>query len=269
MCGDAAMRDRPIVAAMGAEGSGRHVGLYLTASDVAAVRISPAVTILTRADPQLPDGYRFAVVVEPKGRSAPLAGSGPWPVAALSASGHVIPARFVRDEVETAVPWQRRHGRSTLGQRTPRSTPPPAACEIDPLGLSHATLYFGSVVVHVHPSAQLEGDPYLSCAYMQLYYRGFTVQAVVLLDARSPGRPPALLPDSVALRSHPGTVNEPSRSGQQPITARRIGTAAGCRRHRRQHRLQLARRAARRSGQAQRVRAAARDVLPVSVRRDA
>ena len=78
----------------------------------------------------------------------------------------------------------------------------------------------------MHPSAQLEGDPYLSCAYMQLYYRGFTVQAAVLLDARSPGRPPALLPDSVALRSHPGTVNEPSRSGQQPITARRIGTAA-------------------------------------------
>ncbi|MGH2849214.1 MAG: hypothetical protein ACRDLP_01200 [Solirubrobacteraceae bacterium] len=225
VCGDASMRGRPIVAAMRAGGSGRHVGLYLTASDVAAVRISPTVTILTRADPQLPDGYRFAVVDEPKGRAAPVAGSGPWAVAALSASGHVIPARFVPGEGEIAVPWRRRHGRATVGEPTPRTKPPPAACEIDPRGLSNATLYYGSVVVHVRGSARLEGDPYLSCAYMQLYYRGYTVQAAVLLDARNPGRPPALLPGSVTLRSRPGTVNEPPRSGQQPITARRIGNA--------------------------------------------
>lgn len=192
---------------------------------MAAVRISPTLTILTRADPQLPDGYRFAVVVEPKRRSGPVAGSGPWPVAALSRSGHVIPARFVPAERETAVPWQRHHGRSTLGQRARRSTPPPGACEIDPRGLSRATLYYGSVVVHVHPSGRLEGDPYLSCAYMQLYYRGYTVQIAVLLDARDPGRVPALLPGSAALRSQPGTVNDPARSGQQPITARRIGNA--------------------------------------------
>ena len=91
--------------------------------------------------------------------------------------------------------------------------------------LSSAKLYYGSVVVHVHGSPQLEGKPYLSCAYMQLYYRGYTVQAAVLLDARHPGQLPALLPDSVVLGSQPETVNEPQRSTQQPITGRRIGDA--------------------------------------------
>jgi hypothetical protein len=225
VCGDAAMRDRPIVAAMTAGGSRRHVGLYLTAPDVAAVRISRAVTVLTSASSQLPDGYRFAVVVEPKGGSAPVAGSGPWPVAALSRSGRLIPSRPVTSEGEAAVAWQRRHGRSAVGSRAPRTKPPPAACEIDPRGLSSASLYYGSVVVHIHGSPQLEGEPYLSCAYMQLYYRGYTVQAAVLLDARQPGQLPALLPDSVAVGSHPETVNEPERSVQQPITGRRIGNA--------------------------------------------
>jgi hypothetical protein len=146
-------------------------------------------------------------------------------VAALSRRGHVIPARFVPGEGEPSVPWQRRARRSTVGAPTRRTRPPAAACEIDPRGLSDATLYHGSVVVHVHGSSRVEGDPYLSCAYVQLFYRGYTVQAAVLLDARNPGRLPALLPGSVALRSRPGTVNEPARSGQQPITARRIADA--------------------------------------------
>ncbi len=226
VCGDAAMRGRPIVAAMAAGGSGHSVGLYLTAPEVAAVRISSATTVLTRADSQLPDGYRFAVVVEPKRKSGPAAGSGPWPVAALSRSGRVIPPHFSpQSEGETAVRWQHQHGRSALGLPAPRTVPPAAACEIDPRGLTSAKLYYGSVVVHVHGSPQLDGTPYLSCAYMQFYYRGYTVQAAVLLDARHPGRLPAPLPDSAAVRSQPETVNEPQRSGQQPITGRRIGDA--------------------------------------------
>lgn len=79
--------------------------------------------------------------------------------------------------------------------------------------------------MHVHRAFQLEGRPYLSCAYTQFYYRGYTVQAAVLIDARHPGETPALLPDSVAIRSQPDTVNEPQVSVQQPITGRRIGDA--------------------------------------------
>jgi hypothetical protein len=226
VCGEAAMRGRPIIDAMTAGGSGHQVGLYLTAPDVAAVRISPAVTVLTAANSQLPDGYRYAVVVEPKGRSGPVAGSGPWPVAALNRNGRVIPARLVLpSEGETTVSWQAQRGRLAVGPPARSTMPPPAACEIDPRGLAGAKLYYGAVVVHVHGEPQLEGDPYVSCAYMQLYYRGYTVQAAVLLDARHPGQLPALVPDSVAVRSQPNTVNEPQRSVQQPITARRIGDA--------------------------------------------
>ena len=211
---------------MTAGGSGRHVGLYLTAPNVAAVRVSRTVTVLTSASSQLPDGYRFAVVVEPKGHSGPAAGSGPWHVEPLDSSGRPIASRGVRpSEGETAVFWQRRRGRSALGPSTPNTTPPPAACEIDTRGLAGARLYYGSVVVHVHGQPQLDGAPYLSCAYTQLYYRGYTVQAAVLLDARHPGALPAPLPDSVAVRSQPKTRNEPQRSTQQPITGRRIGDA--------------------------------------------
>jgi len=226
VCGEAATRGRPIVAVMAAGGSGRRVGLYLTGPDVAAVRISSTATVLTRADSQLPDGYRFAVVIEPRGSPGPVAGSGPWPVTALDRSGGVIPSRFVLpSEGETAVPWQRQRGRSAVGPRASSTVPAPAACEIDPRGLTSAKLYYGSVVVHVHGSPRLEGEPYLSCAYMQFYYRGYTVQAAVLLDARHPGRLPAPLPDSLAVGSRPETVNEPQHSGQQPITGRRIGDA--------------------------------------------
>jgi hypothetical protein len=229
-CGDAATRGRPIVAAMSAGEAGRHVALYLTAPEVAAVRVSPALTVLTSASPQLPDGYRFAVVLEPKGRSGPVGVSGPRPVAALDRRGRVIPAGRVPGEGETAIGqaavyWQARHRRSVVGARTPAAKPPPAACEIDTRRLRSATLYYGSVVVRVHGAPQLAGRPYLSCAYTQLYLRGYTVQAAVLLDARHPGRLPAGLPDSVALRSQPETANEPPRSGQQAITGRRIGDA--------------------------------------------
>jgi hypothetical protein len=224
VCGEAAMRGRPIIDAMTAGGSRHQVGLYLTAPDVAAVRISPAGTVLTAANSQLPDGYRYAVVIEPKGRSGPVAGSGPWPVAALNRNGRVIPARLVLpSEGEMTVSWQAQRGRSAVGPPARSNTPAPAACEIDPRGLAGAKLYYGAVVVHVHGQPQLDGDPYVSCAYMQLYYRGYTVQAAVLLDARHPGQLPALLPDSVTVRSQPDTVDEPQRSVQQPITARRIG----------------------------------------------
>jgi hypothetical protein len=145
---------------------------------------------------------------------------------ALSSSGRQISSGGIRPvEGETAVYWQHQRGRSALGPPAARDTPPPAACEIDPRGLVGAKLYYGSVLVRVHRQPQLEGEPYLSCAYMQLYYRGYTVQAAVLLDARRPGWLPARLPDSVTVRSQPGTVNEPERSTQQPITGRRIGDA--------------------------------------------
>jgi hypothetical protein len=226
VCGNAATRGRPIIAAMTTVGSGRHVALYLTAPDVAAVRVSRTVTVLTSANSQLPNGYRFAVVVEAKGSSGPVSGSGPWRVSALSRSGRPITSGGIRpSEGEAAVYWQRQRGRSALGQPAVRATPPPAACEIDPRGLAGAKLYYGSVVVGVHAEPQLEGEPYLSCAYTQLYYRGYTVQAAVLLDARRPGRLPARLPDSVTVRSQPDTLDEPERSTQQPITGRRIGDA--------------------------------------------
>jgi hypothetical protein len=225
-CGVAAALDRPIIDAMTAGRSGHQVGLYLTAPTVAAVRISPSVTVLTAANSQLPDGYRYAVVVEPRGRSGPAGGSGPWPVAALNRNGRVIPVRLaLPSEGETTVSWQAERGRSAVGSPARHKTPPPAACEINPRGLAGAKLYYGAVVVHVHAQPQLEGEPYVSCAYMQLYYRGYTVQAAVLLDARHPGQLPALMPDSVTVRSQPDTVNEPQRSVQQPITARRIGDA--------------------------------------------
>jgi hypothetical protein len=226
VCAVAAALGRPIIATMTAGEGRHHVTLYLTAPDVAAVRVSPTATVLTSVNHQLPDGYRFAVVVEPGASSGMISNSAPSGVAALSHAGRVIASRRVLPgEGEPSISWQRRRGRSATGPPASIGSPPPAACEIDTHDLSGAKLYYGSVVVHVHSSSQLEGRPYLSCAYTQLYYRGYTVQAAVLLDARHPGELPALLPDSVAVRSQLDTVNEPQLSVQQPITGRRIGDA--------------------------------------------
>ena len=188
------------------------VYVYLTTPEVAAVRISSTLTILTRTDPYLPYDERIAVALVRTGDSA----SGMNTVVPLDSNGRPIPVRAVPSPP------------NNLAVYAPPGQPaPPAACEVNTSGLPHARPTYGEVVQHVDAFPQVAPGTLLSCAYTRFTYHGKTTNAAILLDARHPGAPPGPLPAATHLSRHPETVNQPaSLSGiGLAVTARRVGNA--------------------------------------------
>ncbi|HXB66458.1 MAG TPA: hypothetical protein VNV42_16460 [Solirubrobacteraceae bacterium] len=248
-CGSGPTAAEPFIDADVVSGSGgrdgRHfsyqVAYYLTAPQVAAVRVSPTLTILTRPEPGLPDGYRVAVgFPAQEGGGTPRAIGAFGPVA-LAADG----GELARRHPPTGGPWVpdptvswRRSPRvlpRVLGslallyaeahRRMPVPRKPPAGpCAIDSSHLSGAQQQFGNVVVQLRPVPQVIGRAYISCIDTQITYRWWALDAALLLDAHHPGALPAPLPGANPVPGHPGVVNE--RSGIfGDITGRRVGDA--------------------------------------------
>jgi hypothetical protein len=248
-CAHAPLPGRPIVA-LGGGYSGSRRGdvtatttslVYLTTSLVAAVRVSPTLTILTRADAQLPRGYRIAIDIHQTithGHSPPPDFARGRAAVALNTAGQRIglPATtypFVPPH-DASVFWQ--PGRTNgMGPQPKVHKPPAGACEVDTSNLVGVNLFFGWVVEHVHGFPDLAGKSYLSCANTQFGYGGEGVIAAILLDAQHPGTAPQPLPDAKPVPGHPQTFNEPAiatpvgttrpRAGNTAITARRVGDA--------------------------------------------
>jgi hypothetical protein len=224
---------------------GRHfsyqVAYYLTAPQVAAVRASPTLTIFTRPEPSLPDGYRVAVgfpQVEDGGSPRAIAASNP---VALAANGRELATRrpsagtpWVPDPT---VSWQRspqvslhmlfaiRSAGRARGQRVlVRRTPPAGPCAIDSSRLHGAQQQLGNVVLRVRPVPQVIGRAYLSCIDTEITDRGWTMDVALLLDAHHPGTLPAPLPGATPVAGHPGVVNEQSGIFGD-ITGRRVDDA--------------------------------------------
>jgi hypothetical protein len=230
-CGNVTTAGNPFVAANGSTGGvvGAAVAsaVYVTTPQVAYVRMSPTLTVRTRADRQLPDGFRVAVAVEQT-----QTGSGqrqtPAPVA-LDRNGDVIPTHPNRVRPrDSAVFWQASPTHGVHAPRSPaRERPPAAACEIDTSALPGVDLFFGEVVQRLHGFPQLTSRTFLSCAFTEFAYGGYGIQAAILLDARHPGTLPAPLPNSTVARAHPEVLSEPAVqvSGTQFITGRRVGDA--------------------------------------------
>jgi hypothetical protein len=256
-CGDVQLLDHPIVAVDAGSGASLvnrpparrlRVGTtltyisyaelaYVTTAAVAAVRVTPSLTIRTRPDAQLPNGYRIAVWIRAhvvyrnvsrhrRGtHGSPLTSTLPNPSAAvaLDSSGHAIGlpgAPFAR--LHDAAPfWQ---AQRTSGTQPSLHSPPAGACEINTSGLRHTQLFFGSVVQHVAGFPELAGRTFLSCAETQ-FGAGLGVDAAVLLDAQHPGTRPEPIAGATAVR--PGIVNLPTSTLGQPkaLTARRVGDA--------------------------------------------
>jgi hypothetical protein len=201
------------------------------------VRISPSLTVFTRAEHQLPDGYRIAVVVRetpPHRPTVPGLSGGRTPTA-LDRQGNPIAVHSSTVTAnEPAVFWQR----SPMRSRVPTS-PPAAACEISTSALPGVELFSGQIVEHLRGFPQLTSKTFLSCADIEFVYDGEGIQAAILLDAQHPGTPPAPLPDSTQITRQPQTLNEAAirgsgtqfvpqavaGSGTPFITGRRVGNA--------------------------------------------
>ncbi|HEX2703743.1 MAG TPA: hypothetical protein VHM72_09960 [Solirubrobacteraceae bacterium] len=238
-CGVAAQRGGPIVAdfSQADAGVGGTVTLISTTTlvlvtepQVAAVRVSPTLTLLTRTDKQLPGGERVAIAVQQSlGKKTSLRpGWGEATAVALDRQGKPIAttARTARLD-EKAVYWQSAGaGRAPTRSRVSNS-PPPGACEIDTRGLAGAMPEYGIVVKHVHGFRRLVARAYLSCASTDFVYRGQAVVAAILLDAQRPGVLPELLPNARQVSQHPQafSIPPPPAGGNLSITARRVGDA--------------------------------------------
>ncbi|HEY1775292.1 MAG TPA: hypothetical protein VGG41_03945 [Solirubrobacteraceae bacterium] len=228
-CGYAPLPERPIVAVGGGSGSARAGDIYsatteyvyVTTRQVAAVRVSPKLTILTRTDRQLPDDYRVAIDIQQTiahhRLNTPPPGQ-PQPAVALSRTGRQIglPASDAGKPEDFAVFWS-----SAATQR-----PPAGACEIDMNGLHGA---FGLVVPHVRGFPELSDRAFLSCASTQTANgQGLGAVAAILLDAQHPGSKPTALPDAKPVPGHPQTFNEagiaaPAEPHATPPPRRQVG----------------------------------------------
>ncbi|MGH2832024.1 MAG: hypothetical protein ACRDK2_04550, partial [Solirubrobacteraceae bacterium] len=249
-CGRAPTVAEPFIDADVVGGSGgregRHfsyeVAYYLTAPQVAAVRASPTLTIFTRSEPRLPDGYRVAVGFPQFEHGGSPRVSGAFRPVALAANGRKLAARRMPGGTpwvpDPTVSWQRspNAGLHTLftipgfankvpGQRVLiRRSPPAGACAINNSRLQGSQQQLGHVVLHLRPIPQVIGRAYLSCIDTEITGRDWAMDAALLLDAHHPGTPPAPLPGATPVAGHPGVVNEQSGS-LGDITGKRVGDA--------------------------------------------
>lgn len=183
--------------------------VYVTTAQVAAVRVSPTLTLRTRDDPRLPAGDRIAIGVVRADNAVTQA-----PVA-LTSAGESIAAHPLRTvPSEPAVFWA-------------HTAAPPAACELEIRDMPAATPTFGDVAPRVRAFPQLAAGTLLSCASMSFTIHRETVNAAILLDARHPGIAPGPLPGTTGVAHQSETVNEPARSTaiDLALTARRVGNA--------------------------------------------
>jgi hypothetical protein len=234
------------------------VAYYLTAPQVAAVRVSPTLTILTRPEPRLPDGYRVAVGFPQlqhgdslraigdshKRLSASIRALGAFfaPVA-LAGNGRELARRHLSGGQpwvpDPTASWGRNphalgtpgalahldHRYSRIFRNLPLRRPPAGPCAIDSSRLPGAQQQLGHVVLRVRPVPQVIGRAYLSCIDTEITYRRWALDAALLLDAHHPGVLPAPLPGSTPVPGHPGVVEEESGGIFGDITARRVGDA--------------------------------------------
>jgi hypothetical protein len=224
---------------------GRHfsyqVAYYLTAPQVAAVRASPTLTILTRPEPRLPDGYRVAVGFPQVEHGGSAQAIGAFKPVALAANGHELATRRLPGGTpwvpDPTVSWQRTPkvslnmlfaipsaGRSHGQHVLVRHSAPTGPCAIDSSRLPGAQQQLGNVVLRVRPVPQVIGRAYLSCIDTEITDRGWATDVALLLDAHHPGTLPAPLPGATPVAGHPGVVNEQSGIFGD-ITGRRVGDA--------------------------------------------
>ena len=233
--------DADVVSGSGGR-EGRHfsyeVAYYLTAPQVAAVRASPTLTILTRPEPRLPDGYRVAVGYPQFEHGGSSRAIGVFNPAALAANGRELATRRLPGGTpwvpDPTVSWQRSpqvdlhmlivagraHGQRVLVRRSP----PAGSCAIDSSRLPGAQQQLGNVVTRVRPVPRVIGRAYLSCIDTVIADHGWAVDVALLLDAHHPGTLPAPLPGVTSVAGHPGVVNE-QRGIFGDITGRRLGDA--------------------------------------------
>jgi hypothetical protein len=195
---------------------------FITTAAVAAVRVSPKLTILTRGDRQLPRAYRVAIVLTRRVVAARRSQS------VVARVDNQLQAAVALDRAGTQIGPPagsqlsgRPHAPSIKWGGGPGTskTAPAAKCEIS---LPGSRAMFGHVIRALRGFPQAQAGTFLSCASATLSYHGGNVLAAVLLDARRPGATPKLPRDAVPLAGHPGiyvaSAVKPPRKARREVS---------------------------------------------------
>ena len=218
----------------------------ITAPGVAAVRVVGGPTILTRADPSLPFGFR-AAVYDAKLRLPDTSVPRTRLLVALDAQGRPIPAGPRVTSAFAALgdtppplpthPWMRPGWRVQLSeylgafphQAEPvPSTPPSGGCSTVATSGSGLQAEGGVDVTQVAPDPAIIGRAFLDCSDTLYNGTGAPMVISILLDAKHPGALPAALPGITRLPGYRGIFKLPDHGGfisRGDVVARRDGTA--------------------------------------------
>ena len=202
----------PIFGASDLGGFGGGLAYLFTSQQVAAVRIAGGPTVLTRSDPRLPYRYRAAVFEykppSASGHDLGIPEGASQLVTPLDSSGRPIGDGASGPPVEPTRSWLY------------PAPAVPGSCSLTAKP-GHA-LYTGSgtVVTGLIPAPDIAGQAFLPCIDTDLYLaavpataqRGLldgSMQASLLLNAKQPGAPPAMLPDMRAVPGQPDLFDRP------------------------------------------------------------
>lgn len=207
----------PLFAASGQRGNG--ISYVLSAPQVAAVRVAGKRIVLTRSSKQLPYGYRAAVFTVSKREFPP---HGPLHLTALDEHGNVIPG----GDRESPPQEQTRYWSAPLAA-------PKGACSIATIRDSGVKISEGALVTRMLADPGIIGHAFLSCEQIRLSVEGASngeasrLTAAVLLDAKHPGGPPAMLPGVRPVSGQTGlyTAYGTDRPGPSSFVARRLPEA--------------------------------------------
>jgi len=197
---------------VGAEGE---IDVIFTASPVTAMRVAHLGTFRAEAAPGLPAGVKQIVFYRPPGSRGSVLAPGLSPrilqgferarhgpaltETLLDASGR--PIRIGKSPPTFTLPnsyWQGSRASPARGRCAMSSSLPGVRTE------------WGQVATEIAPDRAIAGPAWLTCLHTWFTVDGASYETALVLNASSPGSPPAMLWGAIPVAGHPGIVQIPA-----------------------------------------------------------
>jgi hypothetical protein len=195
-------------------GPAGEIDAIFTAPDVAAMRVAHLGTFKAEHAPGLPPGAKQIVFYRPPGSRGSVlpAGLSPKVLQGGFPHAHLGPAltETLLDESGHAIPvgksptftlpnsyWQGTQAPPTQGRCAMSSS------------LAGVRTAWGQVATEIAPDRNITTPAWLTCLHTWFTLGGASYETAILLNAKSPGKPPAMLWGAIPVPGHPGTVQIP------------------------------------------------------------
>jgi hypothetical protein len=195
-------------------GPAGEIDAIFTGPGVAAMRVAHLGTFKAEPAPGLPPGAKQIVFYRPPGSRgsvlpaglSPKVLQGGFPHARLGPAltetlldrgGHAIPVGKSQTFTLPNSYWQGTQAPPARGRCTMSSS------------LVGVRTAWGQVATKIAPDRNLTTSAWLTCLHTWFTLHGASYETAILLNAKSPGKPPALLWGAIPIPGHPGMVQIP------------------------------------------------------------